>query len=78
MKELFKNFENREIAPYKFFDEGMNHLSLLGRSGIALYALAGLDIAFWDANSKISNQPLCVHLGGSLTKLKLIIQVACG
>ena len=45
MKELFKNFQNREIAPYQFYNEGMNHLSLLGRSGIALYALAGLDLS---------------------------------
>ena len=66
MKELFKNFQDREIAPYQFYNEGMNHLSLLGRSGIALYALAGLDIAFWDASSKICNEPLCVHLGGSV------------
>ena len=36
MKELFKNYENREISPYTFFNEGMNSLSLLGRSGIAL------------------------------------------
>ena len=70
MKELFKNFQNREIAPYQFYNEGMNHLSLLGRSGIALYALAGLDIAFWDASSKICNEPLCVHLGGSVDKVK--------
>ncbi len=70
MKELFKNFQNREIAPYQFYNEGMNHLSLLGRSGIALYALAGLDIAFWDASSKICSEPLCVHLGGSVDKVK--------
>ena len=70
MKELFKNFQNREIAPYQFYNEGMNHLSLLGRSGIALYALAGLDIALWDASSKISNEPLCVHLGGTLNNVK--------
>ncbi len=70
MKELFKNFQDRELTPYQFYNEGMNHLSLLGRSGIALYALAGLDIAFWDASAKISNQPLCVHLGGSLNKVR--------
>jgi len=70
MKELFKNYENREISPYTFFNEGMNSLSLLGRSGIALYALAGLDIAFWDASSKISQVPLCVHLGGALGDVK--------
>ena len=70
MKQLFKKFEEREIAPYEFFNEGMNALSLLGRSGIALYALAGLDIAFWDAESKIAGVPLCVQLGGSISPVK--------
>ena len=70
MKELFKQYEGREIAPYQFFNEGMKSLSLLGRSGIAIYALAGLDIAFWDADAKIAGLPLCVHLGGSLAPVK--------
>ena len=70
MRELFKQFEGREIAPYQFFNEGMKSLSLLGRSGIALYALAGLDIAFWDAEAKVAGVPLCVHLGGSISPVK--------
>ena len=70
MHALFENFKGRALAPTEFFDEGMRSLSLLGRSGIALYALAALDIAFWDASAKAARQPLCVHLGGSLGKVK--------
>ena len=70
IKQLFKQFEGREIAPYQFYNEVMNSTSLMGRSGIALYALAALDISFWDASAKIANEPLCVHLGGSLAPVK--------
>jgi mandelate racemase len=70
IKELFKNIEGREIAPYQFYNEVMNSTSLMGRSGIATYALAALDISLWDASSKIANEPLCVHLGGSIDPVK--------
>ena len=70
MKQLFKQFEGREIAPYEFYNEIMNSTSLMGRSGIAIYALAALDISFWDASAKIANEPLCVHLGGSVSPVK--------
>ena len=45
IKELFKNIEGREIAPYQFYNEVMNSTSLMGRTGIATYALAALDIS---------------------------------
>ena len=70
MKQLFKQFVGRQIAPYQFYNEVMKSTSLMGRSGIAIYALAALDIAFWDASAKIAKQPLCVHLGGSIAPVK--------
>ncbi len=70
MRALADKFINRVIAPSSFFDEGMRSLSLLGYSGIGLYALAGLDIAFWDAHAKSCDNPLAVHLGGTLGKVK--------
>jgi mandelate racemase len=63
--ELFKLFENQPLAPAAFYEVGISRLSLLGRSGIAMYALAALDIAFWDASAKDADRPLCEHLGGS-------------
>lgn len=66
IETLAERFKGREIAPAAFFDEGMKAISLLGQSGIALYALAALDIAFWDAHAKAAGKPLAEHLGGSL------------
>jgi mandelate racemase len=66
VRTLAKRFEGRAIAPAAFFDEGMKAISLLGKNGIALYALAALDIAFWDARAQRAGEPLAVHLGGSL------------
>lgn len=63
--ELFTLFENKPLTPPEFYETGMRQLSLLGRGGIAMYALAALDIAFWDASAKHAGLPLCEHLGGS-------------
>ena len=70
IEELFKVFVNNPLAPNEFYEIGMRQLSLLGRSGIAMYALAALDIAFWDASAKQADLPLCEHLGGSLANVK--------
>ncbi len=42
--ELFKLFENQPLTPAAFYEVGMSRLNLLGRSRIAMYALATLDI----------------------------------
>ena len=70
IQELFKIFVNKPLAPNEFYEISMRQLSLLGRSGIAMYALAALDIAFWDASAKQADLPLCEHLGGSLANVK--------
>ena len=44
IQELFKLFENQPLAPAAFYEIGMSRLSLLGRSGIAMYALAAPSI----------------------------------
>jgi mandelate racemase len=35
-----------------------------------MYALAALDIAFWDASAKNADLPLCEHLGGTIAEVK--------
>ncbi|MEM1046004.1 MAG: enolase C-terminal domain-like protein [Pseudomonadota bacterium] len=70
MQQLADPLRGRTIAPVEFFDEGMKRISLLGKSGIALYALAGLDMAFWDAHAKAADLPLARHLGGTLAPVK--------
>ena len=69
-KSITMKFINKEILPSNFFDEGMRSISLLGYKGTGLYALASLDIAFWDAHAKAANAPLAKVLGGSLEAIK--------
>ena len=40
-----------------------NQFRLLGRQGVVGMALAGLDLALWDARGKRLNQPVCALLG---------------
>ena len=67
---LSKPFLNQKIKPYNFFEEGFKKISLLGYQGISIYALAALDIAFWDVYAKAANMPLACLLGSYLKPVK--------
>lgn len=45
-------------------DELARKFHLLGRSGPAMYALSGLNLALWDILGKASGRPVCELLGG--------------
>lgn len=64
IEALAAGFIGQEIAPVAMYDAGFKRISLMGQAGIALYALAGLDIAFWDAHAQAAEVPLAQHLGG--------------
>ncbi|HCL69123.1 MAG TPA: mandelate racemase [Gammaproteobacteria bacterium] len=70
IRELSGFVKNKPLAPADFYEIGLHQISLLGRSGIAMYALAALDIAMWDASAKDADLPLCEHLGGDLADVK--------
>ena len=70
IRELSGLTKNKPLAPANFYEIGLHQISLLGRSGIAMYALAALDIAMWDASAKDADLPLCEHLGGDLADVK--------
>ncbi len=44
----------------------MNALHLVGREGLSMIAVAGLDMAAWDALAQAAGMPLAVFLGGTL------------
>ena len=54
------------VRPFHDFENGRKSLSLVGYEGVTMIAVAGLDMAAWDALAKAANMPLAVFLGGSL------------
>ena len=69
IKALSHFFLDKRIKPFNFFKEGFSKTALLGYQGIGLYALAALDIAFWDVYAKAAKLPLAVLLGSELKAL---------
>ena len=54
------------LRPIDDFQKNHKSLNLIGYEGLSMIAVAGLDMAAWDALAKAANVPLAVILGGSL------------
>jgi mandelate racemase len=54
------------VRPLDDFQNGRRSLNLVGYEGVAMIAVAGLDMAAWDALGQAAGLPLAVLLGGSL------------
>jgi mandelate racemase len=54
------------ICPLEDFQKARKSLNLIGYEGIAMIAIAGLDMAAWDALAKAARLPLAELLGGSV------------
>ena len=54
------------LTPLDRFQSNRRSLNLVGYEGIAMIAVAGLDMAIWDALAKAAGLPLAVLLGGSV------------
>jgi hypothetical protein len=60
----------RRVAPVELYDLARKSLHFVGYQGLSMIAVAGLDMAAWDALVKVSGVPLCVLLGGSVGPVK--------
>ena len=56
----------KQLAPLDSFQTSRRSLNLVGYEGVTMIAVAGLDMAIWDAVAKAAGLPLAVMLGGSL------------
>ena len=56
----------KRLAPLDNFQASRCSLNLVGYEGITMIAIAGIDMAIWDALAKVAGMPLAVMLGGSL------------
>jgi len=62
--------KGRQVAPIEFYEQGRKSLHFVGYEGLSMIAVAGLDMAAWDALARAADLPLCVLLGGSVGSVK--------
>jgi mandelate racemase len=65
IQDLAQRLKGKPLAPFDMQRDGMGALHLLGRQGMSQIAIAGLDMAIWDARARAANVPLAVLLGGT-------------
>jgi mandelate racemase len=65
INDLSAAMQDQKLAPLERFQANRKSLNLLGYEGIAMIAVAGIDMAAWDALAKAAGLPLAVMLGGT-------------
>jgi len=66
IEDLAEAAKGQPVAPFDSYRRGIGALHLVGREGISMIAVSGLDMAAWDAVAKAAGQPLAVFLGGTV------------
>ena len=66
LHDLGEMLKGRRLAPVEFYEAARKSLHFVGYEGMSMIAVAGIDMAAWDALAKAAGVPLCVLLGGSL------------
>jgi mandelate racemase len=74
LNDLGTALHGRRVAPFELFDTARKSLHFVGYEGLSAIAVAGLDMAAWDALARAANAPLCVLLGGSGRRRSLLQQ----
>ena len=70
LNDLGDLLKGRAVAPVEIHDAARKSLHFVGYQGLSMIAVAGLDMAAWDALAKAADMPLCVLLGGSVGSVK--------
>jgi mandelate racemase len=58
--------KGQRVSPVDLYETTRKSLHFVGYQGLSMIAVAGLDMAAWDALAKAADVPLCVLLGGSV------------
>src|SRR5207248_2159130 len=66
LHDLGEMLKGRRLAPIEFYEADRKSLHFVGYEGMAMIAVAGVDMAAWDALARAAGVPLCVLLGGSI------------
>jgi mandelate racemase len=66
LHDLGEMLKGRRLAPIEFYEAARKSLHFVGYEGMSMIAVAGIDMAAWDALARAAGVPLCVLLGGSI------------
>ena len=66
IEDLVEAAKGQPLAPFDAYRRGVGSLHLIGREGVSLIAISGLDMAAWDALAKAAGMPLAAYLGGTV------------
>jgi len=66
LHDLGEMLQGHALAPVELYALARKSLHFVGYQGMSMIAVAGLDMAAWDALAKSAGVPLCVLLGGSV------------
>ena len=66
IEDLAEAAKGQPVTPFDAYRRGIGSLQLVGREGVSLIAVSGLDMAAWDALAKAADMPLAVFLGGTV------------
>ena len=66
IEDLADAAKDQVVAPFEAYRRGIGSLHLVGREGVSLIAVSGLDMAAWDALAKAAEMPLAAFLGGTI------------
>jgi mandelate racemase len=66
LHDLGELLKGRAVAPAEIYEAGRKSLHFVGYEGLSMIAVAGLDMAVWDALAKAAGLPLCILLGGTV------------
>ncbi|MBL29021.1 MAG: mandelate racemase [Rhodospirillaceae bacterium] len=70
LRDLSTLLKGRKLAPYELFGAAQKSLHFVGYGGLSMIAVAGLDMAVWDAVARAAGMPLCCLLGGTVGPVK--------
>ena len=65
LHDLGEVLKGRRLGPVEIYEAGRKSLHFVGYEGMSMIAVAGVDMAAWDALARAAGVPLCVLLGGS-------------
>lgn len=66
LNDMGEMLQGEKLAPVELYEKARKSLHFVGYEGLSMIAVAGLDMAAWDALARAADVPLCVLLGGSV------------